>query len=427
MRFPFVAFERRVPAPQLTRARAVPSAALLAAPPRPRAGGATDMRRSRSPSRSRSSASSSSSSSSRSRSRDLARRVAALSDDALLARRRRLLERIDVEREIARRAETTLKRAREAESDEEEGQIPGDARDAPPPAKVARAYVPPHARDRDGSRAKSDGRDDWRRADAKQSGRADAGDWRRRDAAKAATPRLPAPGERGFGVGRGRAVEDGGVGRETTSLGDGPGTEAARRPPVESRGRFEDASAAPSAKTIPAPRPVPVPAPPPVKPRSPPRAVVAAAPDPAPPPKDPSPPPAADDEDDDEDDDIEAIRAAAARAAATRPAAPEVVEIEVEIPDKPSAVAPRRSSRRSTSPERDADPPRRSSRRSVSAERRSTNPPPSADGLTKVEGDPAKLTVVVLKKLLTERELSTAGLKAALVERLKSALADEGS
>ena len=84
---------------------------------------------SRSRSRSRSSASSSSSSS-RSRSRDLARRVAALSDDALLARRRRLLERIDVEREIARRAETTLKRAREEASDEEEGQIPGDARDA---------------------------------------------------------------------------------------------------------------------------------------------------------------------------------------------------------------------------------------------------------------------------------------------------------
>ena len=60
-------------------------------------------------------------------------------------------------------------------------------------------------------------------------------------------------------------------------------------------------------------------------------------------------------------------------------------------------------------------------------ERRSTNPPPSADGLTPAEGDPAKLTVVVLKKLLTERELSTAGLKAALVERLKSALADERS
>ena len=390
---------------------------MLAARPRPRTGGATDMRRSRSPSRSRSSASSSSSSS-RSRSRDLARRVAALSDDALLARRRRLLERIDVEREIARRAETTLKRARSAASDEEEGQIPGDARDAPPPAKVARGYVPPHARDRGGSGEKNDGRDDRRRADE-----------------KAARPKLPVPGERGFGrrsvgVGRGRAVEGGGGGQKPSSLGGGPGTEAPGRAPVEPRGRFEDADAAPRPKTIPAPRTVPVPAPPPAKPKSPPRAVVAPAPVPAPPPKEPSPAPAADDDED--DDDIEAIQAAAkaakaVKAAATKPAAPEVVEIEVEIPDKPKADAPRRSSRRSTSPERDADPPRRSSRRSVSVERRSTNPPPSADGLTPVEGDPAKLTVVVLKKLLTERELSTAGLKAALVERLKSALADERS
>ena len=405
---------------------------MLAARPRPRTGGATDMSRSRSRSRSRSSASSSSSSSrSRSRSRDLARRVAALSDDALLARRRRLLERIDVEREIARRAETTLKRAREEASDEEEGQIPGDARDAPPPAKVARGYVPPHARDRGGSGEKNDGRDDWRRAD----GRADAGDWRRREGEKAARPKLPVPGERGFGhrsvgVGRGRAVEGGGGGQKPSSLGGGPGTEAPGRAPVEPRGRFEDADAAPRPKTIPAPRTVPVPAPPPVKPKSPPRAVVAPAPVPAPPPKEPSPAPAADDDED--DDDIEAIQAAAkaaraVKAAATKPAAPKVVEIEVEIPDKPKADAPRRSSRRSTSPERDADPPRRSSRRSVSVERRSTNPPPSADGLTPVEGDPAKLTVVVLKKLLTERELSTAGLKAALVERLKSALADERS
>ena len=401
---------------------------MLAARPRPRTGGATDMSRSRSRSRS-SASSSSSSSSSRSRSRDLARRVAALSDDALLARRRRLLERIDVEREIARRAETTLKRAREEASDEEEGQIPGDARDAPPPAKVARGYVPPHARDRGGSGEKNDGRDDWRRAD----GRADAGTWRRREGEKAARPKLPVPGERGFGhrsvgVGRGRAVEGGGGGQKPSSLGGGPGTEAPGRAPVEPRGRFEDADAAPRPKTIPAPRTVPVPAPPPVKPKSPPRAVVAPAPVPAPPPKEPSPAPAADDDED--DDDIEAIQAAAkaakaVKAAATKPAAPKVVEIEVEIPDKPKA--PRRSSRRSTSPERDADPPRRSSRRSVSVERRSTNPPPSADGLTPVEGDPAKLTVVVLKKLLTERELSTAGLKAALVERLKSALADERS
>ena len=213
-RFPSVAFERRVPPPQLTRARAVPSAAVLAARPRPRTGGATDMSRSRS--RSRSSASSSSSSS-RSRSRDLARRVAALSDDALLARRRRLLERIDVEREIARRAETTLKRAREEASDEEEGQIPGDARDAPPPAKVARGYVPPHARDRGGSGEKSDG---TRRLATRGRNARDAGDWRRREGEKAARPKLPVPGERGFGhrsvgVGRGRAVEGGGGGRET--------------------------------------------------------------------------------------------------------------------------------------------------------------------------------------------------------------------
>ena len=58
------------------------------------------------------------------------------------------------------------------------------------------------------------------------------------------------------------------------------------------------------------------------------------------------------------------------------------------------------------------------------------NPPPppqnaAASGLTPVEGDPAKLTCVVLKKLLSERELSTAGLKAALVARLKAALEEE--
>jgi hypothetical protein len=107
-----------------------------------------------------------------------------------------------------------------------------------------------------------------------------------------------------------------------------------------------------------------------------------------------------------------------------------VVEIEVEIPDKLEP-PPRRSSRRSVSVERPpaddapAPPSRRSSRRSVSVD---PPPPPrnaAASGLTPVEGDPAKLTCVVLKKLLSERELSTAGLKAALVARLKAALEEE--
>ena len=65
----------------------------------------------------------------------------------------------------------------------------------------------------------------------------------------------------------------------------------------------------------------------------------------------------------------------------------------------------------------------------VDARCRWTPPPPpqnaAASGLTPVEGDPAKLTCVVLKKLLSERELSTAELKAALVARLKAALEEE--
>ena len=383
-------------------------------------------RRRRSPSRSRGSSSSSyTSSSSRSEKRPETERrvdVTGMSDDALLARRRRLMDLIDTEREIAEResrrarpreegretsgrrgggGESKKRRRESDEEEEEEGQIRdvGGGRDVerPPPAKAAKSgYVPPHMRG---------GRD---------AGRADAADdWRRRreanDASKPAQPKIPVPGERGFGF-------------HSVGVGRGRGAGSAIPPPAvaprASGRRFEDA-------------PVESSVPPVTTARS----------------KSPPPREAAVEPSDDEDDDIEAIRAAAAVANAREatkklpsrdvddepapPApAPKVVEIEVEIPDKLEP-PPRRSSRRSVSVERPpaddapAPPPRRSSRRSVSVD---PPPPPrnaAASGRVPVEGDPAKLTCVVLKKLLSERELSTAGLKAALVARLKAALEEE--
>ena len=398
-------------------------------------------RRRRSPSRSRGSSSSSyTSSSSRSEKRPETERrvdVAGMSDDALLARRRRLMDLIDTEREIAEResrrarpreegretsgrrgggGESKKRRRESDEEEEEEGQIRdvGGGRDVerPPPAKAAKSgYVPPHMRG---------GRD---------AGRADAADdWRRRreanDASKPAQPKIPVPGERGFGfhsvgVGRGRGAGPTAARGDGGGLGAGPAVPPPAVAPRASGRRFEDA-------------PVEAPVPPVTTARS----------------KSPPPREAAVEPSDDEDDDIEAIRAAAAVANAREatkklpsrdvddepapPApAPKVVEIEVEIPDKLEP-PPRRSSRRSVSVERPpaddapAPPSRRSSRRSVSVD---PPPPPrkgaAASGLTPVEGDPAKLTCVVLKKLLSERELSTAGLKAALVARLKAALEEE--
>ena len=131
-------------------------------------------RRRRSPSRSRGSSSSSyTSSSSRSEKRPETERrvdVAGMSDDALLARRRRLMDLIDTEREIAEResrrarpreegretsgrrgggGESKKRRRESDEEEEEEGQIRdvGGGRDVerPPPAKAAKSgYVPPH-------------------------------------------------------------------------------------------------------------------------------------------------------------------------------------------------------------------------------------------------------------------------------------------
>lgn len=271
--------------------------------------------------------------------------------------------------------------------------------------------------------------------------RADVGDWRRRDGGerdrdrdRAREPKLPVPGERGFGfksIGLGRGV--GLAGGDAPRLGgEGATREAARETPLrEDVGtRFADAavSAAPRVE----PKTVAVPPPPPVA--AAPRAKSASP-----------PPPRAerhDEPSDDEDDDIEAIQAAAKAAHAvptkapepTKPVeAPRVVEIACEIPDEPAAAPPpRRSSRRSVSVEREkpepAAAPRRSSRRSVSVERAPGASARGADDVVaRVDCDLSKLTVVALKKLLSERGLSVAGLKAALVARLQSALDEEKS
>lgn len=366
------------------------------------------------------------------------RRVA---DADLLAMRRTAALALDRARERANAAElnaarrASAKRARD-DADVEEGQIrarddasPRETLDEPP-AKVARGYVPPHARQ---------GASGWGRGDGRGS-RADVGDWRRRDVGerereRTNEPKLPVPGERGFGfksIGLGRGNGMGG-GDAPRLGGDGAGRAAAAERTLREEGgmRFADAPRAPVI-TVPReePKTVAVPPPPPVT-----TAPKAKAKSPSPPPREPA---RRHEPSDDEDDDIEAIQAAA-KAAHTVPAkapkpveAPRVVEIECEIPDKPAATAaPRRSSRRSVSVEREKPEPdaapRRSSRRSVSVERA---PRASAGGdgeIAAANGDLSKLTVVVLKKLLSERGLSVAGLKAALVDRLQSALDEEKS
>lgn len=383
-----------------------------------------------------------------------------MTDDELWKTRSMLLNALESEREVIRRYGGRLNaageekeksralltgskraRAEEEEEEEEEGQIRGI--EGAPPAKAAKSgYVPPHMRGRGGDARAAPGRSDgdWRggggEGGASGVGRADASkDWRRRDdgiKVGASGPKIPVPGERGFGfhsvgLGRGRGSVGGGRDLDGAGAGRTPG-EAPNRtvpvppPPAPRVERFADAPAAPVEPTRQVH--VPPPPPPPVEKQ-----------------KDASP--ARDAEESEEDDDIEAIQAAAK-------VATNVKVIEVEIPDPPkpktqkaadgtataAAPPPRRSSRRSVSPDRlkmeatAAEPKtRRSSRRSVEPEpsRKSTKTTTKSSSLTPVEGDPSKLTVVVLKELLKERELSTAGLKAALVERLKAALEEESN
>lgn len=429
--------------------------------------------------RSRSRSSSSSSSQSRSSSSRSARAAPmftaadarALSDDELLRKRQRLLEALTTEREIARRAKeattvavaATKRKRRDSDSEDEEGQIGvgGGSRrsardDDRPPAKMAKGYVPPHLRRAEGGAGDASRRDERRFGG--EPGRSD-GEWRRKDhsaSARVTQPKIPVPGERGFGfhaVGVGRG--GGGAGaRESAAPGSGaPHATTVRVPPPPSDNRrFDDAPEARMRVNVPPP-PIEsgsVNAGPrkfePPRPRAmqqvppPPSSAATAAPrapSPPPPPiaKAPSeekarstPEPVSEDSDDNADD-IEAIQAAAK--VATR-------VIEVDIPPPPvvskAVEAPtRRSSRRSAEPEKapeDAPAPRRS-RRSVEPEPKATSKPIAAaagvvsGAFTPVEGDPAKLTVVVLKDLLKERGLSTAGLKAALVKRLTAALAEE--
>lgn len=384
-----------------------------------------------------------------------------MTDDELWKTRSMLLRALESEREVIRRyggrmnagvekeksrALTGSKRARaeeEEEEEEEEGQIRGI--EGAPPAKTAKTgYVPPHMRGRGGDArsapVRSDG--DWRGGGgggASVVGRADAAkDWRRRDdgiKVGASGPKIPVPGERGFGfhsVGLGRGRGSVGGGRDLDGAGAGRTSGVAPNrtvpvppPPAPRVERFADAPAAPVEPTrqVQVPPPPPPPAAKPMEKR-----------------RDASP--ARDAEESEEDDDIKAIQAAAK-------VATNVKVIEVEIPDPPkrksqkvtdgtatAAPPPRRSSRRSVSPDRlkmeatAAEPKtRRSSRRSVEPEpsRKSAAATTKSTSFTPVEGDPSKLTVVVLKELLKERELSTAGLKAALVERLKAALEEESN
>ena len=433
--------------------------------------------------RSRSRSSSSSSSQSRSSSSRSARAAPmftatdarALSDDELLRKRQRLLEALTTEREIARRAKeattvavaATKRKRRDSDSEDEEGQIGvgGGSRrsardDDRPPAKMAKGYVPPHLRRAEGGAGDGSSRRDEGRFGG-EPGRSE-GEWRRKDhsaAARASQPKIPVPGERGFGfhavgVGRGRggagtsgsAPPGSGAPHATTvrvppppavpsdshRFADAP--EARQRmdvpPPPMASGRVD---AEPRTFEPPRPRVTQQVPPPPPRARSP-SPPVAKAPSAEKPRRAPEPTPESESEsdDDDDNDDIEAIQAAAKVATKV---------IDVVIPDPPAAAqtteAPtRRSSRRSAEPEKapeEAPAPRRS-RRSVERESepapkassKSTATTATASGsFTPVEGDPSKLTVVVLKDLLKERGLSTAGLKAALVKRLTAALAEE--
>ena len=364
-------------------------------------------------------------------------------DDDLLRRRTEVFIALERARTLERERSRDARRAEDAkrerdEDDAEEGQIRDDDER---PVKARRGYVPPHQR-RD---ARADEGRGWTRG---AEGRSDVGEWRRPNARanadRANEPKLPVPGERGFGfkhngIGRGRTLEGESAGGR---LGGDGGAAAAPPAGAAARARFEDA-------------PREVPPPPPATTRKDERETVAV----------PSPPRAAvvraktpstarrEEPSDDEDDDIEAIQAAARASKASKapepptreepaknvdePAPSRVVEIACVIPDAPAATdapAPRRSSRRSVSVERedkaieDAPVRRRPSRRSVSVERAAPRSVGARDDpVASVNGDLSKLTVVVLKQLLSARGLSVAGLKAALIDRLQSAIDEENA